>query len=106
MTEFIPYDDKYSEQFFDLNIEYLNYLQEIYRKALKITSPPKDYRSYVERVLLQFTAIKPPEGIIYLLISDDRVVGMGAMRKLEEGVGEIKRMYIQPGLQGRVLARR
>jgi len=106
MAEFVPYnDEKYGKQFFDLNVEYLNYIQEIARKALGTTSHPKDYRPYVERVLPQFTAIKPPEGIILLLVSDDRVVGMGAVRKLEEGVGEIKRMYIKPELQGRGFGR-
>jgi putative acetyltransferase len=31
----------------------------------------------------------------------DKAVGMGALRKLEEGIGEVKRMFIQPGHRGK-----
>ncbi len=105
MAEFIQYDDKFREQFLELNVEYLSHIRDAAIKALGSTTLPKDFRPYVEKTINQFTAIKPPEGIIYLLISDDRVVGMGAVRRLEEGVGEIKRMYIKPGLQGRGLGK-
>lgn len=105
MAEFIQYDDKFRDQFLELNVEYLTHIRDAAIKTLGSTTLPKDFRPYVERVLPHFTAIKPPEGIIYLLISDGRVVGMGALRKLEEGIGEIKRMYIKPELQGRGLGK-
>jgi ribosomal protein S18 acetylase RimI-like enzyme len=106
MVEFVPYDDsKYQKQFFDLNVEYLNFIRSAAIKALGTTSLPEDFRQYVERVFPTFTAIKASEGIIYLLVSEDRVVGMGAVRKLEDGAGEIKRMYIKPELQGKGLGK-
>jgi GNAT superfamily N-acetyltransferase len=106
MAEFVPYDDsKYRKQFFDLNVEYLNHIRSEAIKALGKSRLPEDFRPYVERVFPTFTSIKASEGIIYLLVSDDRVVGMGAVRRLEDGVGEIKRMYIQPEFQGRGLGK-
>jgi len=102
MAEFVPYnDEKHRQQFFDLNIEYLTHIREEAVKALGHSSLPENFRPYVERVFPYFTSIKPPEGIIYLLVEDDGVVGMGAVRRLEERVGEIKRMYIKPELRGR-----
>ncbi len=105
MVEFVPYDDKYKKQFFELNIEYLNHIRNEAIKALGKTSLPEDFRPYVEKVFPTFTSIKSSEGIIYLLLSDDRVIGMGAVRRLEDGVGEIKRMYIKPEFQGRGLGK-
>lgn len=44
----------------------------------------------------------PPKGEAFLLKDkDDLYFGCVAVRKLEEGVGEIKRMYIRPAWRGR-----
>jgi len=45
--------------------------------------------------------LKPPNGIVYLLETEGTIVGMGAIKKLKDGVGEIKRIYIQPSYRGR-----
>ena len=34
-------------------------------------------------------------------VGDDVLIGMGAIRKVSEEIGEIKRMYIQPSHRGR-----
>ena len=58
-------------------------------------------REFVENSLPKFIDMKPEEGIIYILEVDGAVAGMGVLRELEEGIGEIKRMYIRPEYQGR-----
>ncbi len=45
-------------------------------------------------------SINPPDGIIYILEADGHAVGMGALKKLDDKVGEIKRMYIRPDYRG------
>jgi GNAT superfamily N-acetyltransferase len=98
----ISYDDKvHREQFFELNVEYFEYLRDAALKNLGATGFVKNPREYVKRVFPEFASIKPFEGIIYLLMVDDEAVGMGALRKLEDGVGEIKRMFIRPEFQGK-----
>jgi len=62
-------------------------------------------REYVEAFLDDFLAIRPPKGIIYVLEDDGNVVGMGALKELEVGVGEIKRMYIRPEYRRRGLGK-
>ena len=47
-----------------------------------------------------------PEGQLLLAIDDDQSVGCVAIRKLGEGICEMKRLYLQPGHRGKGLGRR
>jgi GNAT superfamily N-acetyltransferase len=97
MASLIPYDDRiHREQFFELNVEYFEYLRDAAIKNLGATGFVKNPREYVKNIFPEFASINPYQGIIYLLMVDDKAVGMGALRKLEDGVGEIKRMFIRP----------
>lgn len=66
----------------------------------------KNPREYVKNIFPEFASITPYEGVIYMLMVDDKAVGMGALRKLEDGVGEIKRCIFDPSIRGRVMVRR
>jgi len=102
MTSLIPYDDRiHREQFFELNVEYFEYLRNAAIKNLGAIGFVKNPREYVKIIFPEFASITPYEGVIYMLMVDDKAVGMGALRKLEDGVGEIKRMYIRPQYQGK-----
>jgi GNAT superfamily N-acetyltransferase len=51
----------------------------------------------------------PPFGTFLIAYLDDRPAGCGALRRLEEGVAEVKRMYVEPcarrnGIGRRILA--
>ena len=47
----------------------------------------------------------PPGGCFVALYEGDRAVAGGGIKRLDDGVGEIKRMYVVPDARGRGLAR-
>jgi GNAT superfamily N-acetyltransferase len=44
---------------------------------------------------------RAPDGVFLVAWADDRVVGCGAIRTLGPGLGEVKRMWIDPAVRGR-----
>ena len=94
MSKFIPYnDDLHRSQLFELNVEYIRWIADEILERHKINAESmigRTIREYVGMFFEDFIAIKPPEGIIYVLKIAGEVVGMGAVKKLEDGVGEIK----------------
>jgi ribosomal protein S18 acetylase RimI-like enzyme len=42
----------------------------------------------------------PPRGALYIARSDDRAIGMVALRAREEGRAEMKRLYVRPSARG------
>jgi len=48
----------------------------------------------------------PPTGVFLLVRAGEQAVGCGAVRALEPGLGEVKRMWIDPALRGRGLGGR
>jgi ribosomal protein S18 acetylase RimI-like enzyme len=100
--KFVPYKNNiHKEQFFQLNLEYLTWANDIMHEEYEIRLVPEGTeKEYLESVFPKFTAIKPPEGIIYILETDGKAVGMGALKKLEDKIGEIKRMYIRSEYRG------
>ena len=46
------------------------------------------------------TKFFPPNGRFYLVQHKDAFVGIGCLKQLAPGVGEIQRMYVQPHVRG------
>src|SRR3954471_20136066 len=49
---------------------------------------------------------RSPDGAFLVMREDGRPVACGGVRRLGDGVGELKRMYVVPGARGRGLGRR
>src|SRR5438093_5456034 len=47
----------------------------------------------------------PPEGRLFLVHDRGELAGCGALRRIGEGVAELKRMYLRPRFRGRGLGR-
>lgn len=56
--------------------------------------------TYVESALDKLCAGTPPTGVFYLVLDGNTAVGMGGLRQVSEGVGEIKRIYVSEAARG------
>jgi GNAT superfamily N-acetyltransferase len=56
--------------------------------------------SYVQNNF-EYLVYFPPEGIFYLVKFDDKIAGMGGLKKINDVEVEIKRMYVQPQFRGK-----
>jgi ribosomal protein S18 acetylase RimI-like enzyme len=94
----------HTEAYRRLNIEHLTWAIDQLREQhgyIASSESGQTIPEYVDEHLEDLTRLHPPDGIIYLLGANGDIVGMGALRKLSDGVGEIKRMYIRPAYRGR-----
>lgn len=48
----------------------------------------------------------PPDGRLFLAEHDGQLAGCGALHRLDETSGEMKRLYVRPGFRGLRLGRR
>jgi ribosomal protein S18 acetylase RimI-like enzyme len=87
----------------DLVEDYYNWMACELKSSYDIDVDPvigTTLRDHVEKDVDEFISSISEDGVFYLIQVDDKIVGMGALRKVKEGIGEIKRMYIKPEYQG------
>ena len=56
-------------------------------------------------LLTELRSVMVPPGFLLLGSVDDQPAGTAGLRALDDGVGEVKRMFVDPALRGRGLAR-
>jgi len=78
-------------------IQMFRVLAEEYQRELGIDLKFQGFQEEMDQLP---GAYAPPSGAMLLLAQGDRWVGCGAIRPLEPGICEIKRMYLRPGWRG------
>jgi GNAT superfamily N-acetyltransferase len=89
-----------------LNLEYMSWCFDGVEKQFAI--PHSDIvgmpvHEYVATVIDKVCGDPPPKGVFYLIKLDGQLVGMGGLRRLGDGVAEIKRVYVRPECRGKNL---
>jgi GNAT superfamily N-acetyltransferase len=82
--------------------EYLEWLNERVQCDYDIEF---DVESMVASDLSDSEKFHPPNGRFYLVQYKGDIAGVGCLKKLAEGVGEIQRMYVLPSFRGRDIGR-
>jgi len=95
MAEFVPFDlNVHKEVFVKLNVEFITWIADQFRENYQLDSVSnigQTIPEYVDAHLEDLTSLKPPDGIIYLLVDGGDIAGMGAIRKLRKK----KRIHMQ-----------
>ncbi len=104
MVEFIPYNlDLHKSHLIKLTEEYFTWINDEVQKHYNIDTFSiigESILEYAKKTLEDLTSYIPPEGIYYIIQKNGFIIGMGALRTIKKGIGEIKRMYIQPNYRG------
>jgi GNAT superfamily N-acetyltransferase len=106
-VEVIRYGAEYKEEVVSLFYEYLDWFLEGFKEYtgsnfLEITG--RKLSDYGE-MITPYLELKPPEGSLLLVKTDEGIAGMGVIHKLSRDTGEIKRMYTRPSFRRRGYAR-
>ncbi|MES2102489.1 MAG: GNAT family N-acetyltransferase [Pseudomonadota bacterium] len=59
--------------------------------------------AYVESAIDKVCSDRPPRGAFYLVELNGEIAGMVGLRRLRDGVAEIKRLYVRPQFRGKRL---
>lgn len=109
MVEFVIFDPSaHRENFTELCEEYFNWMASQLQKNYDIDvylTLGITLQDYVRSNVDEFVTSLSSDEVLYLLREKEEIIGMGALRKLKEGTGEIKRMYIKPEYRGKGLGR-
>ena len=108
-VEFVPFNkDEHMKEFYKMNTEYMTWIfneldnnYQINSLAMMRMSIPEIVDYTIEPIL----DLKPPEGILLIAEVEGTVAGMGALTRLSDETGEIKRMFNRPQYRGRGLGK-
>ena len=87
----------------DLNIAHVSWVFGEIEKRWGLTAreilgaEPADY---VPTIIDKVCGDAPPRGLFYLVEQDGRALAMGGLRRSEEGIAELKRVFVQPSARG------
>ena len=82
-----------------LSKEYIDFIESL---GFDLTKDPTFSRSELSGKLEKYS---PPNGFQFLAIYDDTPVGTVSVRKIEEGVCELNRLYVKPSSRGKGIAK-
>ena len=95
-------NDEHKKQAGVLIREYLDFLNKRIQFDYGIEF---DVEAMVASDLSDHSKFHPPDGRFYLALFGDDIAGVGCLKKLEAGVGEIQRMYVPPSMRRKGIGR-
>lgn len=102
--DFVQADlEKHREALTRFNIEYLDWADASVRDHFGLALQNllgMPITNYVDSALEKLCEGTPPDGIFYVVFKGNTAMGMGGLRRVQDAVGEIKRIYISPAGRG------
>lgn len=89
-----------------LNIEYVTWVFAEIGKMSGMTARDilgAEVADYVPTIIDKVCGDAPPVGVFYLVEADGVPLAMGGLRRSDDGVAELKRVYVRPAGRGRRL---
>ena len=94
---------QHRELLMDFNVAYIDWAGDCIKEHFGLSLPSllgMSIPDYADSSLDKLCKEKPPHGIFYIVFDEEVALGMGGLRRLRDGVGEIKRIYVSPASRG------
>jgi GNAT superfamily N-acetyltransferase len=101
-TFFIADKTRHSNQIREIFWEYLQWVNP---RIFQEYGVDFDIQTLLEHDMLDLDKFMPPPGRLLLGYPEDRPGGIACLKTLDEGIGEIKRMYVRPEYRRQGLGR-
>jgi GNAT superfamily N-acetyltransferase len=103
-TVFLPADPAvHRDVLRQMNVEYVTWVSDQMASAFGVSVPDLvgvPVAEYVESALDKVCGDPPPRGAFYLVERDGVVAAMGGLRRVRDGIAEVKRFYVRPTHRG------
>lgn len=86
--------------------EYLAVVRELFVEYANATGLNFCFQNFDQELAELPGKYAPPSGRLMLALNDGQTVGCVALRKLEESVCEMKRLYVRPAFRGQRIGQR
>ncbi|MBD2455623.1 GNAT family N-acetyltransferase [Nostoc sp. FACHB-87] len=94
--------DKDKAHIKDLLLEYFSWINSMWNQEFNLSF---DVNSSLEECLAQLDEFMPPAGRLLLARYKGKIVGCVGLRRIEQEIGEIKRLYVQPKFRAQGIGR-
>lgn len=102
--EFVQADlEQHREVLTRFNIEYLRWCDDSVQEHFGLSLPSvlgTSIPDYVHNALDKLCEGTAPNGVVYVVFDGKTALGMGGLRRIRDGVGEIKRIYVSRANRG------
>jgi len=103
-AEFVPTDPvAHRAELIALNVEYMEWVLAGIERAFGTPAQEvlgQSIPDYVAGKIESVCGAPPPQGVFYLVHLDGELAGMGGLRRVRDGVAELKRIYVRPACRG------
>ena len=82
--------------------EYLEWINESAQREYGLSF---DIEAMLASDIAETNKFQPPTGRFYLAQNGDQIGGVGCLKQLQHGIGEVQRMYVRPEFRGQGIGR-
>ncbi|MBD2613218.1 GNAT family N-acetyltransferase [Nostoc punctiforme FACHB-252] len=86
----------------NLFFDYFNETKLIFSQIFNIYI---DVNIFSEQYITQFDEFVPPSGCLLLAQYEEQIAGCACLRKINQDIGEVKRMYVKPEFRRKAIGR-
>ncbi len=95
--------EQHRELLMGFNVAYINWAGDCVQEHFGLSLPGllgMSIPDYAEISLDKLCQETPPQGVFYIVFNGEVALGMGGLRHVRNGVGEIKRIYVSRASRG------